>query len=237
LNLAFTRLGEVSVNDNWSIEELRSAVEAYVEMQRKVNTGQALVKKRYYTKLAATFGRTEKAFEFRMQNISYVLSLMGRDWLPGLMPAKNVGAKVAAEIERLIAQAENRAFLPIVEFEILVRTAVKKKNIAKQNGNRFPKIVSVGVTQFQRDSTVKAWVLQQAAGKCENCQQPAPFNSIDGSPFLEIHHVRKLADNGSDTVANAVALCPNCHREFHYGEHSQALVARLYELVTRLVRE
>ncbi|MFM0350878.1 HNH endonuclease [Paraburkholderia sp. RL17-347-BIC-D] len=26
-----------------------------------------------------------------------------------------------------------------------------------------------------------------------------------------------LAQGGPDTVANAIALCPNCHRERHYG--------------------
>ena len=62
-------------------------------------------------------------------------------------------------------------------------------------------------------------------------------SASDGLPFLEVHHLRQLADRGSDTVSNAVALCPNCHREAHYGEKSKALIARLYERVARLVRE
>jgi 5-methylcytosine-specific restriction enzyme A len=33
----------------------------------------------------------------------------------------------------------------------------------------------------------------------------------------EIHHVKLLADSGEDTVENAMALCPNCHRESHFG--------------------
>src|SRR5256885_4490227 len=50
-------------------------------------------KKQYYKKLTQDYGRTVKAFEYRMQNISYVLSLMGRDWLTGLRPARNVDRK------------------------------------------------------------------------------------------------------------------------------------------------
>ncbi|WP_444959398.1 HNH endonuclease [Microbulbifer sp. ZKSA002] len=42
--------------------------------------------------------------------------------------------------------------------------------------------------------------------------------TAEGEPFLEVHHLRRLADNGSVTITNAVALCPNCHREFHYGK-------------------
>jgi 5-methylcytosine-specific restriction protein A len=199
--------------------------------------GQPFTKKRYYEHLAAEFGRTEKAFEYRMQNISYVMTLLGRDWLTGLKPAKNVGANVAAEIEAMIAQSEGRQFVPVAAFEIEVREESKRKNLSKPIGNRRPTAKSSAITQYQRDAAVKAWVLQQANGKCESCDQPAPFNGSDGQPFLEVHHVRQLADNGSDTVTNAIALCPNCHREAHYGENSRALVLRLYQRVTRLVRE
>lgn len=225
------------MSDGWSKEELRASVEAYVEMQRKERQGQPFTKKRYYEDLATKFGRTEKAFEYRMQNISYVMTLLGRDWLTGLKPAKNVGANVAAEIEAMIADAEEKQFISVAAFEIEAREEAKKKNLSKPEGNRRPTAVPSAITQYQRDAAVKAWVLQQAKGKCESCEQPAPFNGSDGQPFLEVHHVRQLADNGSDTVTNAVALCPNCHRELHYGENSRAVVFRLYKRVTRLVPE
>lgn len=224
------------MSDGWSKEELRASVEAYVEMQRKERQGQPFIKKRYYVDLGAKFGRTEKAFEYRMQNISYVMTLLGRDWLTGLKPAKNVGANVAVEIEAMIAQSEGRQFIPVIEFEIETREA-KKKNLSKPQGNLSPTATSSAITQYQRDAAVKAWVLHQANGKCEYCAQPAPFNGSDGLPFLEVHHVRQLADNGSDTVTNAVALCPNCHREAHYGENSKTLVSQLYERISRLARE
>jgi len=225
------------MSDAWSREELRASVEAYVEMQRKEHQGLPFTKKRYYQDLAATFGRTEKAFEYRMQNISYVMSLLGRDWLKGLKPAKNVGANVAAEIEAMIAKSEGKQLVPVVAFEIEAREEAKRKDLPKPQGNRSPAAISSAITQYQRDAAVKAWVLQQANGKCESCDQPAPFNGSDGLPFLEVHHVRQLADDGSDTVTNAVALCPNCHREAHYGEGAKILVLKLYERVRRLVRE
>lgn len=225
------------MSDSWSKEELSASVDAYIEMQRKERQGQPFIKKRYYQDLAAKFGRTEKAFEYRMQNISYVMTLLGRAWLAGLKPAKNVGANVAAEIEAMIAQSEGRQFIPVTAFEIEAREEAKKKNLSKPQGNHRPTATSSAITQYQRDAAVKAWVLQQANGKCESCGQPAPFNGSDGLPFLEVHHVRQLADNGSDTVTNAVALCPNCHREAHYGENSRTLVSQLYERVSRLVRE
>jgi 5-methylcytosine-specific restriction protein A len=234
----FKQLSSQSANaEGWSKEELLASVEAYVEMQRKERGGQPFTKKRYYENLAATFGRTEKAFEYRMQNISYVLSLMGRDWLPGLKPAKNVGSRTAAIIEALITQVEGRKSIPVAEFEIKVQEESQKPHLPRPKGNRSPQATSSEVTQFLRDASVKAWVLRQANGKCECCEMAAPFNGSNGIPYLEVHHVLQLADNGSDTVSNAIALCPNCHRELHYGANSKNLVAHLYEHVSRLVRE
>ena len=39
----------------------------------------------------------------------------------------------------------------------------------------------------------------------------------DGTPYLEVHHKIPLAKDGEDTIENAEALCPNCHREKHFG--------------------
>jgi 5-methylcytosine-specific restriction endonuclease McrA len=40
----------------------------------------------------------------------------------------------------------------------------------------------------------------------------------DGAYYLEVHHIIPLSENGEDSVDNAIALCPNCHRQEHYGE-------------------
>jgi 5-methylcytosine-specific restriction protein A len=61
-------------------------------------------------------------------------------------------------------------------------------------------------------------ILLRANGVCEKCKNPAPFfRAKDDTPFLEIHHKIHLANGGEDTIENAIAVCPNCHREFHYG--------------------
>lgn len=74
------------------------------------------------------------------------------------------------------------------------------------------------VRMFVRNPDVVAEALYRANGKCGSCGSAAPFNrSSDGSPFLEVHHIKPLARGGEDTVANAVALCPNCHRKEHHG--------------------
>lgn len=83
---------------------------------------------------------------------------------------------------------------------------------------KYPKIVTVTTTAFERNPDVIAEVLHRAAGVCESCSGPAPFARLrDGTPYLEVHHRIPLSTGGMDTVENAIALCPNCHRRNHFG--------------------
>lgn len=229
--------GDYLNGENWNPHELHAAVTAYLEMLRLELEGSTFTKKKYYDELSAKFGRTAKAFEFRMQNISYVLSTMGRRWLSGLQPAKNVGTQVAAKIEELITEIESKS----VETEAQLHSAIHEhSNIESSSvplGTSKPNFTTSTTTLIQRDSAVKEWVLRQAKGFCECCKQAAPFISPDGLPYLEVHHVKKLAENGSDTTTNAVAVCPNCHRELHYGERAKNIVEILYSSIPRLIRE
>jgi 5-methylcytosine-specific restriction protein A len=83
---------------------------------------------------------------------------------------------------------------------------------------KIPATLSQTITIFNRNPDVVAEVLLRASGVCERCKKPAPFKrSKDGTPYLEIHHKVQLAHHGEDTVENAMAVCPNCHRELHFG--------------------
>lgn len=83
---------------------------------------------------------------------------------------------------------------------------------------RLPKKVNVVSTAFVRNPDVIAETLYRANGVCGACGKDAPFiKASDGTPYLEVHHKVRLADGGEDTVENAVALCPNCHRSKHFG--------------------
>ena len=84
-------------------------------------------------------------------------------------------------------------------------------------GNISPVQVPTTTYQFVRDPEVVAHALRIAKGICQNCQRPAPFLSRrTGLPYLEVHHKLTLADGGTDTINNVIALCPNCHRMFHF---------------------
>jgi 5-methylcytosine-specific restriction endonuclease McrA len=103
-------------------------------------------------------------------------------------------------------------------------------------GQSKPDRVDSSGPEFKRDPAVKAWVLEFADGTCELCRRQAPFYDAYGDPFLELHHVKPLGDGGPDTVTNAVALCPNCHRACHHSHRRPKLSAKLYRQCARLLR-
>lgn len=225
------------MNHNWTKQELRAAVKAYVKMRDDETKGIPFVKKRIYANLADKFNRSEKSFEYRMQNISYVYALMGRTWVSGLKPAKNVGSKNVKIIEELIAEAEGQFLNPVAEFESQVLFYKSQKVFPTPTGIKSPEKTSWIIANYMRDPKVKAWILKEADGQCECCGCNAPFETIEGEPFLEVHHIRHLSDGGSDTVTNTIAVCPNCHREMHYGIDRFRLIALMFEKIPRLVPE
>lgn len=70
---------------------------------------------------------------------------------------------------------------------------------------------------YERSAKVRDYVLARSKGKCEACDQPAPFLKKDGTPYLEPHHTTRLADGGPDHPASVGAICPSCHRRIHSG--------------------
>ncbi|AQT04739.1 hypothetical protein A0U91_07080 [Acetobacter persici] len=95
----------------------------------------------------------------------------------------------------------------------------------KPKGQESPSAQAVTVKKYIRDPKVAAYVLKVAEGICGYCEKTAPFNRVDGSPYLETHHIKPLAEGGADTVENCVALCPNCHRAIHSsGDRNKRLV-------------
>ena len=113
--------------------------------------------------------------------------------------------------------------IPKKELDIVFEKKVKKASKLsldelKDRANSSPSQPgkrTATTTSYQRDPNVVNYTLKRASGVCELCEQPAPFNKKNGEPYLEVHHVKQLANGGDDTIENAVGLCPNCHRKMH----------------------
>lgn len=118
-------------------------------------------------------------------------------------------------------------------FEMKVAAALRSETEENEPppGNAHPARDRSDSTGFQRSLEVARWVRQKAQGVCALCRKPAPFVSRFGQPYLEVHHVQPLAEGGPDTVENAIALCPNCHRCAHLSTETDSIRATLAELV------
>ena len=86
----------------------------------------------------------------------------------------------------------------------------------------------------RRSEAVRVYVLRRADGTCEGCDNPAPFETSDGKPYLEPHHTRRLADGGPDHPRWVAAVCPNCHARVHYGEDGDEFNSELIERLGEL---
>ena len=139
-------------------------------------------------------------------------------------------------IENLEEDAAGEANPPAGQLEALPRDLAELRRIAREGGAGQPAAPRQALTNVRRRSAaVRAYVLARAIGVCESCEQPAPFNRADGSPYLEPHHIRRLSDGGPDLPEFVGAVCPNCHREIHFGVHGGEKNAELQDRV--LARE
>lgn len=103
-----------------------------------------------------------------------------------------------------------------VEKSLAISESERRRRISKTP--RKPNKIAVVTYVYERSSDIVAEALIRANGVCESCSSLAPFRrKKDNTPYLEVHHKKRLADGGEDTLENVIALCPNCHREKHYG--------------------
>lgn len=120
-------------------------------------------------------------------------------WMFPVMPISEMAQSVTHELsEQEISKLSNK--------ELARYAAVK-------NINKEPKTTETVV--YYRDPYLKQMVKRIADGKCQCCGNDAPFIDKQGEPYLEAHHVVRLADGGKDAMDNMVAICPNCHRKVH----------------------
>lgn len=155
---------------------------------------------RDFIKAAMNTRHPQKRQAHSKGTVDYVFSQFGKDDEPTLPDISEIWSAEAAGLDAA------KKFSQQKRLELL-KCAVKR-----------PIELNVKKRVFLRNPIVIAEVLFRANGRCEHCGKPAPFlKRIDHTPYLEVHHIVRLADGGNDTVENAVALCPNCHRMAHHG--------------------
>jgi len=122
---------------------------------------------------------------------------------------------IGAEVDREIAKKASDA------------TILKLASMA----NGKPSKIISSTSDFVRNPYVASATLIRSKGKCAmpGCCREL-FLKDNEQPYLEVHHVVPLSEDGEDTLGNSVALCPSCHRELHLGKNRCELRNKLLKL-------
>jgi predicted HNH restriction endonuclease len=97
-------------------------------------------------------------------------------------------------------------------------------------GTDSPQRTTSLVTCYARDPYIRNAVIARAKGQCEYCGKSG-FKRIDGTNYLEAHHIIALSNEGADRLDNVIALCADHHREAHYGEKREELESAMISIV------
>jgi len=91
------------------------------------------------------------------------------------------------------------------------------------------------ISVFMRRANVRRHALNRSQGRCEYCGQRG-FGMGSGKIYLETHHIIPLYENGEDSSENVIALCPNHHREAHYGEKGDEMRNEMLRKIATVMR-
>jgi len=123
-----------------------------------------------------------------------------------------------------ITQVENREPDEESEGNSAGKTLSELRSTAYVAASNEPQTPSASRRSFyRRNREVKNYVLARANGICEACGEKAPFERIDGTPYLEPHNTRRVSDGGPDDPRFIGAVCPTCHRKIHHGKSGNKL--------------
>ena len=129
-------------------------------------------------------------------------------------------------------KAQGRAYnfnLPALRSQTIPGTAKANGIRDLDIGTDFPDRAERVSFSFDRDDRVRTEVLSRAkGGACELCGRIG-FRTSKGRHYLETHHIIALSNGGTDRPWNVIALCPEHHREAHFGEAAEVLEAQMIE--------
>ncbi|WP_314102451.1 HNH endonuclease [uncultured Stenotrophomonas sp.] len=195
--------------DDWTHEQLAAAVDAYRWMQVRTAEGLKLNKTQLYRDLALKHGRTPKAWEYRMQNISHVLDKLKEDWIEGLKPAKNVGPEVTGALIKLLKVGPTSAVSPAT----LIRLE-QQRQLVDESGYFLPENVEDqrnqalrSIVQRQGQREFRAALLEAYGSKCA-------MTGCDVVDVLEAAHIHRYMGKETNVVSNGLLLRADVHTLF-----------------------
>lgn len=143
---------------------------------------------------------------------------------------------LAQEIRALISKRRLNGVADVKADEVDGANLGELRILAAESGSKSTRTRATKQTYRLRSMAVRRYALLRSNGCCEHCGSEAPFYTAEGEPFLEVHHITQLADEGPDLPENVIALCPNCHREAHHSADAAKVNGKMKAVVRRIER-
>jgi HNH endonuclease len=125
---------------------------------------------------------------------------------------------IANQVRALISERRRTGTPDLDDAALASANIAELKRVALLSQRKFVTPKQRKVLYRARSTAIRLYVLCRANGRCEGCNSRAPFLTADGAPYLEAHHVERLADEGPDHPRKVIGLCPNCHRRAHHSQ-------------------
>ncbi|MDD5473125.1 MAG: HNH endonuclease signature motif containing protein [Candidatus Methanoperedens sp.] len=94
-------------------------------------------------------------------------------------------------------------------FDIMAQISEEDKKTVS-----LPQKRNTNVNAYSRNQKLAELIKQWREYKCQVCGKKIP--KIDGSFYIETHHIIPLSKGGKDNSSNLVTLCPNHHVMMHF---------------------
>lgn len=117
----------------------------------------------------------------------------------------------------------------------LAISELRKLAITGSNHKIEPRTVKARV--HYRSEAIRRYAILRSNGICEACKNPAPFTNKQGAPYLEVHHLTRLADGGPDAPDRVAAICANCHRRAHHSLDANEFNLKLTSTIRSIEKE
>lgn len=96
-------------------------------------------------------------------------------------------------------------------------------SLVEKYTNSTPNVKEV-VSEYIEKGSLSDLIKKHNHHECLICKatgsNPIPFYKKDGSPYIEVHHIEfsSTLNLGVNNASNLITVCPNHHRQIHYGD-------------------
>jgi hypothetical protein len=141
---------------------------------------------------------------------------------------------IAKQVRELISERRKTGMPDLDDATLEVANIDELRAVALLSSRRSVSPQERKTIYRRRSKAIRLYVLRRAEGYCEACTVPAPFDSKEGTPYLEAHHVDRVSDDGPDHPSMVIALCPNCHRRTEFSADAKAFNDSLRKKLAKL---